>query len=270
MQEIIAESWAHLHELLFEGSWNQDILRYRSPYVFRGLPNSQFDLQTSLMRLGGNYARLEKHLLRNFKKYGHDNFDTNKSVWHWLTLAQHHGLPTRLLDWTYSPLVAMHFATANIDFAESDGLIWKVNYHDTIKQLPEALKESLENDGGNVFTIDMLNSLVQDLPAFGELSEEQFYVFFEPPAIDARIVNQHALFSVASCAQLPLEPLLTQSEIDAVPIRIPSSLKWEIRDKLDQSNITERVLFPGLGGLSDWLKRHYSPQTEAQHAPKEK
>ncbi|AWL13017.1 hypothetical protein HMF8227_02565 [Saliniradius amylolyticus] len=261
MQTFTAQSWDHLQELLFAGSWNADIGRYRSPYVFRGLSDDQFDLKTSLMRLGGQYPQLEHHLLRNFKKYGHDNFEPTDSVWHWLTIAQHHGLPTRLLDWTYSPFVGMHFATADIGQSEKDGVIWKVNYHDSCKQLPSDMKRRLEAEGGNVFTVDLLTDLVQDLDAFEQMEDEDYFLFFEPPSVDGRIINQHALFSVASNPTVAVDNLLDKTQTDCERIIIPAGIKWEVRDKLDQANITERVLFPGLEGLSHWLKRHYSPRT---------
>jgi hypothetical protein len=82
-------------------------------------------------------------------------------------------------------------------------------------------------------------------------------IFFEPPSLDARIVNQFALFSVMSSPTGRLDRWLAHYPELCRRIIIPARLKWEVRDKLDQANITERVLFPGLDGLSRWLKRHY-------------
>jgi len=98
---------------------------------------------------------------------------------------------------------------------------------------------------------------VQSLPGLGQLKQEDFALFFEPPSIDDRIVNQYAVFSMMSNPNSIISHWLQGREVRYFKIIIPARLKWEIRDKLDQSNINERVLFPGLDGLATWLKRHY-------------
>jgi len=71
---------------------------------------------------------------------------------------------------------------------------------------------------------------------------------------------QFALFSLVSNPRLGLESWLADRPDTVRRIVIPSELKWEVRDKLDQANITERVLYPGLDGLSRWLRRYYTPR----------
>jgi hypothetical protein len=260
MNEIRISSWNELQDELFASSWNQHLGRFRSRFAFRGLSDAGYSLATTLIRLGGDFAALERHLLRNFKKYAHRNVVQGDSLWHWLSVAQHHGLPTRLLDWTYSPFFAMHFATANIDKIHCDGAIWAVNYIEAHRLLPEKLRVQLEEEGANVFTVEMLSESVQSLVELGRLGEGKYVMFFEPPSMDDRIINQFAFSSVMSDPEELLDRWLAAHPELWRRIIIPASLKWEIRDKLDQANITERVLFPGLDGLSRWLKRHYSPR----------
>lgn len=257
-KDIIVQNWQELQVALFQDSWDKNINRYRSSYLYRGLWNKNFDLKTSLIRLGGAYDRLEPHILRNFRKYAHNNPSPGNSVWNWLAVAQHHGLPTRLLDWTYSPYVALHFATAHLGHYDKDAAIWCVNYVKSTQYLPKKLQEAIYNEGSNVFTPDVLEPVCASLKELASLQEEAFVLFLEPPSLDARIVHQFALFSMMSTPHAILSQWLQNHSELYFRIIIPASLKWEIRDKLDQANITERVLFPGLAGLSQWLKRHYT------------
>ncbi len=260
MNEITISSWNELQTELFAESWNEKLGRFRSRYAFRGLSDSNYKLESRLARHGGDFRKLEKHLLRNFKKYAHRSVVEKDSIWNWLSVAQHYGLPTRLLDWTYSPFVAMHFATADIDAFNVDGVIWAVNYVKTHNILPEKLSRKLEEEGANVFTVEMLFESIKSLTELEDLSSDPFILFFEPPSIDDRIVNQFAFFSMSSDSRVVLNSWLEDKMDFWRKIVIPAKLKWEIRDKLDQANITERVLFPGLDGLTKWLARHYSPK----------
>lgn len=257
--EVRVESWGQLQDALFEHSWQEPLSRFRSNFVFRGAPRASHALETSLQT--GGFEAKERHLLTSFRKYALRSAVHGDWVWNWLSLAKHHGLPTRLLDWSYSPYVAMHFVTHDMHHFDEDGVIWCVDYRKTHQLLPKALRRVLEEDDVNIFTTEMVNSVATTLAEFDALSKEDFVLFFEPPSIDERIVNQFALFSLPSSPRMSLRTLLERCDEAARRLIIPAELKWEIRDKLDQANITERVLFPGLDGLSMWLKRYFTTRS---------
>jgi FRG domain len=251
MQERTIESWLELHDLLFADSWNDDLGLFRSRFAYRGCSDARADLSSGLDRLGGD-RELERQLMRAFRKYAAQDAVPHDTDWDWLALGQHHGLPTRLLDWTYSPYVALHFATHNTTKYDCDGAVWYLDYTRAHEHLPDELKAVLQDEGAQVFTTELLAEAAPELRDL-ERYDGNFVLFVEPPSFDARIVNQYALFSVVSSPGTRLEEL-------AQRVVIPAELKWEVRDKLDQANITERVLFPGLDGISRWLARYYAPR----------
>jgi FRG domain len=261
MRETRAESWLHLQELIFAEGWNETLGRFRSNLVYRGEGRTANELTTSLQRLGGPYAELERHLLRNFRKYAHRDAVASDTSWHWLALGKHHGLPTRLLDWSHSPYVALHFCTSNRALYDEDAAVLMVDYVRAAEHLPEALRRLLRAEGANSFTADLLQEAAGSLAELDRLAEDDdFAVFYEPPSLDDRIVNQFAVFSLMSGAEVRFDRWLESRPDLAHRVVVPAELKWEVRDKLDQANLTERVLFPGLDGIAAWLARHYSPR----------
>jgi hypothetical protein len=231
--------------------------RVHSPWVFRGLARSSYSNVSSLARLGDDFRSLERHLIRNFRKYAHRE-RPGSTLWDWLSLAQHHGLPTRLLDWTFSPFVAAHFATATSP--QHEAIVWAVDCEAANAELPCELRESLAAEGALVFTTELLADHAPALEALDALSEgEPFVLFFEPPSLDDRIVNQSAVLSAMSDPTTQMDDWLDAHPHAWHAWRIPPAAKAEIRERLDQGNVTERVLMPGLDGLAAWLRRYYAP-----------
>ena len=163
-----------------------------------------------------------------------------------------------LIDWTYSPLVAAHFATEDTSCYDRDGVIWCLDVTDFRKFMPAPLVRKLADTGSNIFTVGMLEKVIPDFDKMRELSDKPYAIFFEPSSMIDRIANQYALFSVVSDPSVLLSDILKTQHIPCRKIVIPKETKLEIRDKLDYINISERMIYPGLDGVCRWITRRYA------------
>jgi len=269
-ERVTAKNWSHLMDLLHEDTFDDGIQRHRSTYAYRGMSSANWEAVTSLSRLGKPYDGMELNIVKQFEKYAGEVIRLDGNPWRTLSIGQHYGLPTRLLDWSYSPQVALHFATSSLEHYDDDGVIWKANFKDVHSLLKDEHKKFLRETGSSVFTFESLAKAFPTLEKFAEqtvhtpISKTPLAIFFEPPSIDGRITNQFAYFSALSDDTMKMTDWLLSGDIPRVVrsrmIIIPKDLKWEVRDKLDQSNINERLLFPGVEGLCSWLRRHYKPR----------
>jgi len=133
--------------------------------------------------------------------------------WEFLALAQHYGLPTRLLDWTWNPLVAAFFAV-----------------------------RGCEEEDGAVYTL--YAGMVPSHPPLTPPLEASGFCIYKPPHFDDRIVAQSASFT----SQDKPDQEFPASECDV--ITIPAQLKTEVRRRLRILNIHTGSLFPSLMGVA--------------------
>ena len=262
-----------INKIIWDQQYQSTLMRNRSPYLYRGLPNSNYHLVTSLRRNCKEKKNdIELAILRNLIKYAAlEDPALKTSIWRQMIVGQHHGLPSRLLDWTYSVLIALHFATSgeNLDdMSKNAAVLWQIDILEMNKRLPKNYQTTLKNESAFLMTVDMMDSLTRGGNTYDILNRYDSdmgtasMVFLEPPSIDQRIIGQYSYFSIIPSRienlqdDTGIETFLDETQ-NTVKYIISTDLKWRIRDMLDQMNINERILFPGLDGIISWMKRHY-------------
>jgi hypothetical protein len=237
--------------------------RRRDTGVYRGAPDANAPLLTSLDRLGGTSpphtkADLEEHVIRNFVRYARPHEQSASNDWEELISAQHHGVPTRLLDWTYSPLVAAFFATRPPNGEEHARAIWRLDWQRLHRafgfpQLALLISdlESLLDDGHHASPWELFQRPANSRP---------FACLVEPPSLDARIVAQAAAFTICSDKRHSFDEFLrTNGLADALTkFVIPAECVAKFRDQLDLVGVDERHLFPDLDGVAATIRRYYA------------
>ena len=269
---IRLESIEEVMKIVTEQDYVSYMDRYRSQYYYLGLPNSEFRLQTSLRRNCKQLSReLEPSLLRSFTKYAVIDAPTIAgSVWRQLIIGRHHGLPSRLLDCSRSPLISLHFATSgeSLDtLGTHDAVVWRLDVRELHSLLPESYQVPLKREKASIYTVDMLQEVVGSLEQYDEDMGTGSMVVIEPPSLDQRIINQYGNFLIVPSGIEDVEAFLNEKTEHTVRYIIPAELCWRVRDILDQMNISERIVFPGLDGLSAWLARHYYVKSEPDGTP---
>jgi hypothetical protein len=203
--------------------------------VFRGIKNTKFPLVPSIGRLhidNTEIEKIEKSIFDQFKNLSlpYLNF-TPRNDWEWLALAQHHGLPTRLLDWTKNPLIALYFAVEDDcknntkNDCRNDAAVYI--YEDS--QPPVNIED---DDYKNPLKIP------SDVPVRR----------YTPAHLTQRIIAQSGLFTI--------HQHVTQgfTSENIYKIVIPNKLRKELKELLYRYGIHRGTIFPGLDGISSHIK----------------
>ncbi len=235
-------------------------------YIYRGQEDSTWSLEPSLLRLlkalkydRGRALEVEAGLLARFKNRAHLFLDAKvlppgfgsllatESSLDWWTLMQHYGAPTRLLDWTHSPLVALYFAT--LDRWDVDGAVWTVQRRQLNEAMISAFGEPPKQDA-NLWRADepppRVLTFDQSRPTERMVSQQGAFTVSQDPLLD------HVV-GIESVAEE-----ITESAGATVVVRrkyvIAAQAKQAIFRQLQHMNVTAAALFPGIDGLGAELR----------------
>jgi hypothetical protein len=201
--------------------------RRATNWVFRGMGSPEWNYTPSVGRLGADYRLTEEIRVFNaFKKSAGLHLPVlPANDWDWLALAQHYGLPTRLLDWTANPLVAAFFAVA---FGPPDKPAFIYAHQVTEDDLIDTDSEP------DPFKISKVSFLLPDRSV-------------------ARIVSQRGLFSVHPT---PNHPWVPRSFVED-RFEVEPDLRRRFRSRLSILGIDDAHIYADLAGLCQMLRWRY-------------
>lgn len=206
----------------------------RTARIYRGVSSNKFSLQPSIGRklkkdgINKLDEKEEDLMFRFFKQRSKPYLSREYDDMNMLAIAQHHGLPTRLLDWTFNPLAAAYFAVEK-DFIKG-----------------------YEPEFSMIYIFDRQHNAIIN-SEFESIKVDKLTLFV-PDYNDDRIINQNGIFTVHP---YPWEPLKDEDYPEIIKVRIELSYRRELRKLLNRLGIHEATIYPGLDGLAShirWMK----------------
>ncbi|HIF9328510.1 TPA: FRG domain-containing protein [Photobacterium damselae] len=210
---------------------------------FRGQANFEWSLEPSLARIKHpencysmslrGWLNLESYLIREFRKFSYPYLkDEPQNDFDWLVHAQHHGLPTRLLDWSENPLKALFFAVENREHDHLDGALHLC----TPKQIAPSTRDIHQGKGTQFFFSSYINDRIS--------AQEGA---FSLPYLNVEDDDFSYSLDIDTSSLLGYEKVL-----------VPKESKPQLRHELNKLGINHRTIYPGLDGISKMLKEGFS------------
>lgn len=229
------------------------------PLWYRGVSKANYSLVPTLYRVGegqsvqdvlrGEAAILDQFKLRSIPFIGNHP----ESDWEWTFLMQHHGVPTRLLDWTENPFVAAYFALSRVkshvggqeDF--SDAAVWVLKPNSWNRRS----LAHISYNGGILSTAD--SNLSSYGPGSGNTAMNNYPLAIYGAHNSPRIVAQRGTFTVFGQMMDAMELIRDKGDFPEdclIKIVLPTDALVELKRSLTDLGITASVVFPDLDGLA--------------------
>ena len=242
-----------------------------NPFLYRGQGRSTEPLIPGLFRFYQDkkleedekeffYSSKEKDILDNFIREGSSYLNLKKdSRLRWAEYAQHYGAPTRLLDWSGNPLVALFFACQ--DFIEEDGAVWmlqKEKYSSFAK-----MKNCIDNNITEELIADIIENKINIT----------YPLLYKPYYFNERMSAQNSCFMVWGNSEKSFEKITNLEKHEMLAHEhtnetnyengficrciIKSGDKLNILNDLDMMGVNAKMLFPGLDGVGKYMQYRY-------------